>query len=102
MNTRRANVRIMEENNVNEGVPQAQAMMAQANRNGGTRVKPNATTTTSRLRDFVRMNSPVFLGSKVGEEPQEFRDEVYKVVDAMGVTLVEKADLAVSRPESTS
>ena len=27
---------------------------------------------TSRLRDFVRMNPPIFLGYKVGEDPQEF------------------------------
>ena len=33
------------------------------------------TTMTSRLRDFVRMNSPIFLGSKVGEDPQVFLSE---------------------------
>ena len=26
-------------------------------------------TMTSRLRDFVRMNPPIFLGSKVNENP---------------------------------
>ena len=41
---------------------------------------------TSRLSDFVRMNPPIFLGSKVGEDPQEFLDVVYKVFSAMGVT----------------
>uniref|UniRef100_M1DBW5 Retrotransposon gag protein n=1 Tax=Solanum tuberosum TaxID=4113 RepID=M1DBW5_SOLTU len=40
------------------------------------------------------MNPPVFVGSKVGEDPQEFVEEVYKIVDAMGVTSVEKAGLA--------
>ena len=43
-------------------------------------------TMTSRLRDFVRMNPPIFLGSKVGEDPQEFLDGVYKVLSAMDVT----------------
>ena len=43
-------------------------------------------TMTSRIRDFVRMNHPIFLGSKVGEDPQEFIVSVYKIVHAMGVT----------------
>ena len=30
----------------------------------------------SRLRDFLRMNPPIFLGSKVGEYPKEFLDGV--------------------------
>ena len=33
-------------------------------------------TMTSRLGYFVRMNPPLFLGSKVGENPQEFLDGV--------------------------
>ena len=49
---------------------------------------------TSRLRDFVRMNPHVFLGSKVGEDPQEFLDGVYKVLSVMRVTSREKAELA--------
>ena len=48
---------------------------------------------TSRLRYFVRMNPPNFLGSKVGEDPQEFLDGVCKVLSAMGVTYREKAEL---------
>ena len=51
-------------------------------------------TMTSRIRDFVRMNHPIFIGSKVGEEPQEFIDSVYKIVHAMGVTSREKVELA--------
>ena len=43
-------------------------------------------TMTSRLRDFVRMNPHMFLGYKVGEDPQEFLDGVYKVLSDMGVT----------------
>ncbi|XP_049368008.1 uncharacterized protein LOC125832865 [Solanum verrucosum] len=47
-----------------------------------------------RLRDFIRMNPPMFFDSKVGEDPQEFLAEVYKIIDAMGVTFIEKAELA--------
>ena len=49
---------------------------------------------TARLRDFVRMNSHIFLGSKVGENPQEFLDGVYKMLSAMGVTSSEKTYFA--------
>ena len=40
-------------------------------------------TITSRLRYFVRINPPMFLGSMVGEDPQDFLDGVYKVLSAM-------------------
>ena len=46
------------------------------------RVNVVESTMTSRLRDFVRMNPPIFLGSKVGENPQAFLDEVNKIVHA--------------------
>ena len=48
-------------------------------------------TMTSSLRDFVRMNPPIFHGSKVGEDPQEFLHSVYMVLSVMGVTSREKA-----------
>ena len=47
---------------------------------------------TSMLRDFVRMNPPTFLGSKVGEDSQSFLGEVYKIVHAMEWTSREKAE----------
>lgn len=40
------------------------------------------------------MNLPNFYVSKMDEDPQSFIDEVWKVVDAMGVNNREKADLA--------
>ena len=39
------------------------------------------------------MNPPIFYGSKVEEDPQGFIDEVFKVLDAMGVSSQEKAEL---------
>ncbi|XP_055825507.1 uncharacterized protein LOC129894036 [Solanum dulcamara] len=55
---------------------------------------PNALTPTSRVRDLARVNPLEFCDSKVDEDPKEFIDEVYKVVDIIGVTLEEKAELA--------
>ncbi|WMV23165.1 hypothetical protein MTR67_016550, partial [Solanum verrucosum] len=69
-------------------------MTAQANRDMGPRVNAYESTVASRLRDFVRMNPPIFLGSRIGEDPQGFLDEIYKIVDAMGVSSREKAKLA--------
>ena len=51
-------------------------------------------TMTFRLVYFVRMDPPFFLGSKVGEDPQEFLDGVYKVLSTMEVTCREKGELA--------
>ena len=42
----------------------------------------------------MRMNPPIFLGSTIGEDPQEFLDGVYKVLSVMGVTSSEKVELA--------
>ncbi|XP_049378070.1 uncharacterized protein LOC125842809 [Solanum stenotomum] len=48
----------------------------------------------SMLRDFTRMNPLIFLGSNVNDDPQEFLEEVYKIVEAMRVTSIEKVELA--------
>ena len=40
------------------------------------------------------MNPPLFTGAKTSEDPQEFIDEVHKILVAMGATDIEKAELA--------
>ena len=55
---------------------------------------PHASTTVSRIRDFTRMNPPTFYDSKVEEDQQGFIDEVFKVLDDMGVSSQENAELA--------
>ena len=69
-------------------------MTTQINLSMLPRVNVVESTMTSRLRDFVRMNPLIFIGSKVGEDPQEFLDGVYKVLSTMEVTCREKGELA--------
>ena len=71
----------------------AQSMMSQVNRDVEPRINTLESTMNSRLREFVRMNPLVLLGSKVGEDPQGFLYEVYKIVSDMGVTSIEKVEL---------
>ena len=40
------------------------------------------------------MNPPTFYGTKVDEDLQGFIDEVFNMVEAMGVTPTEKVELA--------
>lgn len=54
--------------------------------NVGVGHQPNASTPTSRIRDFMTMNPPTFHGTKVDEFSQGFIDEVFEVVEAMGLT----------------
>ncbi|XP_049391309.1 uncharacterized protein LOC125855610 [Solanum stenotomum] len=70
----------------------ARAMTGQANKDVGPRL--NESTLASRRRDFVWMNPPIFLSSRIGEDPQELLDEIYKIVDPMGVSSREKVELA--------
>ena len=59
---------------------------AHVNENGGSIVE--------RTRDFVRMNSPEFLGSLTTENPQNFLDEIKKVFEVMQVTGNDRVELA--------
>ena len=68
-------------------------LATQVVRDARVQVKQNDNTTASRIRYFTRMNPPTFFGSTVEENPQGFIDEVFKVLDAMGVSSQEKAKL---------
>ncbi|WMV45890.1 hypothetical protein MTR67_039275 [Solanum verrucosum] len=57
--------------------------MAQSNREVVTTVKTNVAMTSTRVRDFTRMNPPEFYDCKVEEDHQEFIEEMRgsKVLD---------------------
>ncbi|XP_010314868.2 uncharacterized protein [Solanum lycopersicum] len=71
----------------------AHALTAQPNPDVSVRPHQQVTTMASCLRDFTRMITPNFYGSKVDKDPQEFLYEVYKVPYAMEVTLSEMDEL---------
>ena len=47
-----------------------------------------------RLRDFTRMNPPIFTEYKTSEDRHKFVDEVHKILVDLGSTKTEKAELA--------
>ena len=46
----------------------------------------NSGSTTTRVRDFVRMNPPEFLGLQTNEDPHNFLDEIKNIFEVMQVT----------------
>ena len=56
----------------------------------------------SRLRDFTRMNPPMFYMSKVDEGLHYFLDEVYKTLFPVGVTAGENPELATYQLKDVS
>ena len=68
-------------------------MTAQIDREVSPSMNKNVNTVVVCLREFTRMNSPMFLSNKK-EDPQDIIDEVYKIFYARGVNSNEKAELA--------
>lgn len=63
-----------------------QAMTAHANREIWPCVHQNSTTMASHLRDFTKMNPPMFFASKIREDHQDILDDIYKILIAIWVT----------------
>ncbi|TMX03214.1 hypothetical protein EJD97_017547 [Solanum chilense] len=79
-----------------------QAVTAQANRGEVAPTNPLVGLGDTRVREFLRMNLSEFYGSKVGEDHNEFIDEMYKVLAIIGVSSIEKADLAAYQLKDVS
>ena len=73
---------------------QADTITTQATRECSPRENPYSTTLASTLRDFTRMNPPVYFRSRTNEYPQEFVNDVHKILCSMGVNEKEKVELA--------
>ena len=57
----------------------------QVARDARVQVNPNSRTTALRIKDFTRINPPTFFVSQVEEDPQWSIEEVFKVLDSIGV-----------------
>ena len=58
------------------------AMTTQANQGEVPQENQQVINMVSYLRYFTRMNPPTFYGSKFEEDPQEFIDEIYRILYA--------------------
>ena len=72
----------------------SQALTTQANRGEVAPTNPIGGMGATRVREFLRMNPPEFYGSKVDEDQNGFIDQVYKLLAIMGVSSIEKVELA--------
>ncbi|XP_019066964.2 uncharacterized protein [Solanum lycopersicum] len=73
---------------------QAQDMTAQVNWQDVQRENPPVRSMADKLRDFTRINPPIFTGAKTSEDTQEFIDEVHKILVSMRATNIKKDELA--------
>ena len=76
---------------------QAENITAQANREVVPPENQHASTMASRLKNLTTMNPPIIIGPKFHEDPQDFLDEFYKIVFAMGVSTTKKAEPVASQ-----
>ena len=57
-------------------------------------VNENGGSVAARVRDFVSMNLPEFIGSQTNEDPQYFLDDIKKIFEVMKVTIIDRVELA--------
>ena len=57
----------------------------------------NCGSETTRVHDFVRINSHELLGSQTNEDPQNFLDKIRKIFEVMQVTRNDRLELASYR-----
>ena len=69
-------------------------MANQVPRDTRLQVVLNVFTAVSSIRDFTRMIPPTLFGTEMKEDPQGCIDEIFNVLDSMGVSSQEKAELA--------
>uniref|UniRef100_M1AKR0 Gag-pol polyprotein n=1 Tax=Solanum tuberosum TaxID=4113 RepID=M1AKR0_SOLTU len=72
----------------------AQSVANQNNQWVPDQANANVGSVAAIVRDFVWMNPPEFLGSQVGEDPQNFIDEVKKIFEVMQITGNDRVELA--------
>ena len=54
----------------------------------------NGGSVAARVREFVRMNPPEFLGSQTNNDRQNFLDDIKKIFEVMQVTRNDRVELA--------
>ncbi|TMW95400.1 hypothetical protein EJD97_008945 [Solanum chilense] len=64
---------------------QAHVIISQTTKEDSYGENPNARIIARKLRDFTKINPPVYLGSRTDEDHQELGDEVHKFFFLMGV-----------------
>lgn len=71
----------------------AQAMTIQVDHQKETHAGPQGVLDTTRIHEFLRMNT-LFFGSKLGEDVDNYIDELQMIFRMMRVDDVDKVDLA--------
>ena len=69
--------------------------MANQNNRVHAPVNANGGSAAARVRDFVRMNLPEFLGSQTNEDPHNFLEEIKKIFEVLQVTGNDRVELAL-------
>lgn len=69
-------------------------MVAQVNREAVAPMNPNVGMATKKVCDFIRINPLEFYGSMMDVDPHEFIEDIYKIIEIMGISLIEMENLS--------